>query len=361
MESSSSSGINSAFLSSIQAGSNAKPIKWLTWIAEFFTLLERSGFRGPEHFRAYNLYRFGRYIGGGSQFEVFEDKEERMSGMVFKRVRRELSRSDTIIAPGMHLRANLRLLELEILTLARSEIRQHPNIVNLIKWGYDYHTDDSFTPIPVLVMEKALSTLSQLLCTSQSGESLRISNEDKYYLCLDITDGLSCLHGCQIVHGDLKPENILIFKQDHPQIRLVAKLSNFGLCLALENSNGLRFHSYRGTDKWKPPEVQHYTEEIYGAFSPELLLKSDSYSCGLLMVSTMLIDSRFPFESSPFSLHDGAINESKNLIDSHPKLDAGLGNGLKRFCKSVLCRRPIDRKNASPVLLESQNQAYRNW
>ena len=154
---------NSSFLYSIKSGPHTKPRKWLTWLAEFVALLEKSGVPGPLHFRGVNLYQRGRYIGGGSQFEVFEDEEDMMSGVVRKRVRRNLTHFQTTEMMDMQSRLNLRTLELEILTLGRPEVRLHPNIVRLVQWGFDYPSGDQSLGIPVLIVEKAFTSLSTLL------------------------------------------------------------------------------------------------------------------------------------------------------------------------------------------------------
>lgn len=80
-----------------------------------------------------------------------------MDGVAIKRVRRELTDQDmTSIARDDQLRSHLRTLLVEIIPLCHTDLKCHRNIVDLVRWGYDYPTADLSKRLPVLIMEKAI-------------------------------------------------------------------------------------------------------------------------------------------------------------------------------------------------------------
>ena len=188
-----------------------------------------------------------------------------------------------------------------------------------------------------------------------------MSFEERYNLSLDIAEGLRCLHDNHLVHGDLKPDNILIFMLEHSNIRYTAKLSDFGFCLPLENADNLSFDSYRGTERWRPPETEHYEIEQHGKFEPDALLKCDSYSYGLVVLSTMFTNGHFPFGSCYVSQTGNALEKSKALLKKQPELNSVFQKALEQLCKRVLCKRPCDRERITPALLASPTQDYYDW
>ncbi|RSL74094.1 hypothetical protein CEP53_000433 [Fusarium sp. AF-6] len=149
---------------------------------------------------------------------------------------------------------------------ADSVRRQHPNIVDMIGWGYT----TSWHAAPFLALELAQSDLGGLV--KEAGESM--SFDDQRRIILDIASGLSAIHEIGIVHGDVKPENVLVFQEGG---RWSAKLTDFGGGAVLPGKDVRG----RGTVGWRAPELQRY-HEYDEALNPELLWSIDIYSFGLI-------------------------------------------------------------------------------
>ena len=237
-------------------------------------------------------------IGEGGQFQVFRPEPE-IGGPVVKRVQlHTIARNDS---------DQLRSLELEIRALSDDRVRKHPNIVDLMGWGYDTVHESSAQSdellkqlvfpifVPILYVEPAMTSLDQFLETD-------LPWYQRLNLCMDVAAGLECLHTCGILHNDLKPENILICRRDVGNRRYVAKLADFGFALHLcEEGVAVAFSDYGRTYAWKPPESKDYSSEKHGDISTEGLLGSESYAFGLLSLNVLF--SRGSDEiRNPFSL-----------------------------------------------------------
>lgn len=338
----------------------------LTSFSGFTETLARLGVDGPKHLKGGNLDRIGRIIGVGAQFTVFIDTTQ--DGRVMKRVNRISLDADTKVSTDEQLRSYYRTLELEILSLCHPPLRDHRNIIDLIAWGYDYPTPDPLMRLPVLIMEMALTSLSDFLQKDKTSEGARLSWEVKHQLCLDISDGLEVLHKHGIVHGDIKTDNVLVFKQDNPNVPYLGKLSDFGVCISMEQSSNLSFNDYRGTLGWIPAEVVDYQEDLHGKFSPELLLKCDSFSYGMMVLSVLMTCGRPPFQG----LGDGDGSEveeespcekAMSLIwgNEDESFPASLRGKLISLCRALLKEKPQDRADVNHLLLADNSKGYNDW
>ncbi|KAL8678627.1 MAG: hypothetical protein Q9186_005017 [Xanthomendoza sp. 1 TL-2023] len=183
----------------------------------------------------------GQYIASGGQFMVFKDNSLGLDDVVIKRVHKELlSEKPSSKEMGDRRKGHLRTIELEILALSHAPIRDHPNIVKVRAWGFDYPTRDRRMALPVLFVEKASGSLLDLLQKPGSHELESISMETRYQLSMDILEGLVCLHNENIVHGDVKPANILVFRQQIPGVLFVAKISDFATATAFYHTVGFQ-------------------------------------------------------------------------------------------------------------------------
>lgn len=187
-----------------------------TSVSQYVAIMEQYGVDGPRYLNRIHLENASYYenIGQGAQFSVYKPLHGVQEKIVAKRVR-------TIDhAPGGRgvpdnedgLLSGLKILESEVRSICFPMIRQNPNIVKLLAWGYDYSDNDPAFPQPVLFLDEALCTLEHLLQRPAAYGSSHITMHVKYQICLDIASGLNCLRQCQIVHGDLKPANILVFQ-----------------------------------------------------------------------------------------------------------------------------------------------------
>lgn len=53
-------------------------------------------------------------------------------------------------------------------------------------------------------------------------------------LLLDIVSGVEYLHARNVIHGDLKPDNVLLKLDQSCPLGVVAKLTDFGLAVAVD-------------------------------------------------------------------------------------------------------------------------------
>ncbi|KAI5839329.1 kinase-like domain-containing protein [Morchella snyderi] len=337
-------------------------------------------------------------LGAGSQFTVFLDTRNKDRSQVIKRVnvfdvhddgweeRRQTGEEDP------NFRRRLYLVEREILILCHPSLRKHRNIAEIISWGYDYREDSNCPRVPILYMERALCSLfSFLTCDDFNNYSALQRENIGYQICLDVAEGLAAIHKCGIVHGDIKPHNILIFPQENVKVPYVGKLSDFGACVSLQDEDTLEdFAVYRGTPNWRPPEAVKYVKEKHGSFSPELLLRCDSFSYGLLVLSVFTANGNPPLSKSlelaqqasysssppPIFLHEDQGTAYPSAMDTaeSPLDDAlttlnrasHLGNFLQTKIRFLLPRvlrlRPENRELVgSEMLADVKEEAYLNW
>jgi len=249
-------------------------------LPKFVHLMSELGIEGPRQTRL-NVESFCyEEIGQGGQFQVFRYT---VSDLVAKRVNLQV-----IVERNSE---QLRDLELEIRALASELIQDHPNIVDLIGWGYDTVYESSTSSqirsdmrfplrVPVLYVEPAIASLDKFLTQSTSWNA-------RLQMCLDIASALECLRECEILHNDLKPQNVLVFRQDDGTESYVAKLADFGLAITPDEKNSRWFIDYGKTTDWKPPESINYSERKHGTCSNKMMFKSESYAYGMLALYTL--------------------------------------------------------------------------
>lgn len=333
--------------------------KLLTDLVEFIAVLARLGVDSRYHFKRPSLDAYAKRIGHGAQFDVFIDKYDIQKDVVFKRVRRDLIINDADASSlDEARRSRLRTVQLEISSLCDPRRRNNRNIVDLVGWGYDYPSSVLDDRIPVLVMERATCSLLQLLQKGNHTVQSPIAIAIRHHICLDIAEGISCIHSTGLVHGDIKPGNVLIFETDDPKVPFLAKLSDFGQCLDLEDSM-TGFSAYQGTDGWQPPEVSIEDGTHEKAFAPDLLQKSDSFVFGLLALSVFLKDGERLFVSLPQNFPW----ETSRLIDrsTDASLDRTIKQMLKNLCYALLTNSPQGRANVTFELLRCESVSFADW
>ncbi len=164
------------------------------------------------------------------------------------------------------------------------------------------------------------------------------------------------------MHGDVKPDNILVFHQDDPKYPVVAKVSDFGLCISMVNGANLSYDSCRGTAAWNPPEVQENLNYVPPcSFQPSLLFKCDAFSTGLLSVSVMVARGRPPIgvtkgDAKNFArLALDVLSQDKSI---HPDLIGRFGD----MVKTQLDMNPTKRKDVtSDLLILEKSDVYAKW
>ncbi|KAF7718280.1 Uncharacterized protein PECH_002882 [Penicillium ucsense] len=322
----------------------------LSSLSQFTTILSRTGIHGPRLLKAGNLDAQATKIGSGGQFVVFKDPI--FEGQVIKRVRVPLSsKGPDRFAASIEYRQQLKTLELEILSLCNPLLRSHPNITSLLAWGFDFPSTD--LAVPVLFMEAAILPLDDFLKAEPRPFEVR------YQFALDIANGLEALHHLRIVHGDVKPENVLVFASRTEKVPFCAKLSDFGVCLDLEASDGRATAAdYRGTDAWRAPELNNDTVGQFGHFSPELLFKFDAYSFGLVLLSL--------FTSQGQALHFGKSHQDVSgkvsaLLRDQQDITSDTRLELGKSIRNLLAEDPRERRLPSASMLKIDSPAYASW
>jgi serine/threonine protein kinase len=339
----------------------------LSSLSHLVAVLGKSGIDGPRHLQAINLGACGEVIGYGSQFTVFRDSPtstgimgtgySRLGGLVAKRVKiTAIQDNGQDLVSGENYRRHLMSLELEILALCHPRIRLHRNVADIVAWGYDYPTLQ--TPIPVLFMEAASSTLAQFLKNERKWEI-------KQHLALDIAAGLEVLHQHNIVHGDMKPANVLVFEQTHTKIPFVAKISDFGVCIDLLNSPSLlTVYDYIGTPDWKAPELSwpHELEtSVSGGFCSRMMLHFDAYSYGLVVVSIFCKNGEAPQLGVTRHSKNSHAQAAADLIRDREELPPVLKSKLSSALKSLLASEPLSRTLPNPKSLMTDCPSCRDW
>ncbi|CAF9904671.1 hypothetical protein IMSHALPRED_000139 [Imshaugia aleurites] len=317
-------------------------------LPQFVTLLAGSGIRGPHHLSGICLDQRGWFLSQGKQFTVFEDHAGIMDGTVFKRVNADLiAQPLASIALDHRRKDHLRTLWLELLALSNQSVQAHANITKCLGWGFDYPTRDRKMAVPVLFMEKALCSLQDLLQHPKDHGADDISFAIRHQLCLDVLEGLICLHKTKFVHGDIKPANILIFRNDDPLVPFVAKLNDFGMCIPLQEDVRESYKSYGGTRGWLAPELMkdHGTSDF---FHKALLYKCDVFAFGLLVLSVLFGSGDSPFEQDLLS-KDFLVGKALHILESQP-LSSGLVPNLTSKLETLMSTSLDADPNKRPTL-----------
>lgn len=118
-------------------------------------------------------------------------------------------------------RRRLNSVMLELRIMRHTPLRDHPNILKLLAYGWNNQQNSA---LPYILVE--FSPYGHFREFLQGNKSLNMLAKE--ILISDVAAGLSALHLCGIVHGDVKLENALVFRSwDRPAGRIV-KLCDFG-------------------------------------------------------------------------------------------------------------------------------------
>ncbi|KAI9666468.1 MAG: hypothetical protein M1821_004404 [Bathelium mastoideum] len=178
-------------------------------------------------------------------------------------------------------RLNSVLLELRI--MHHKPFRAHPNILNLVAYGWN-NQESRVLPY-ILVEYGSFGTFRDYL---RAGDVMLRAKE---ILLGDVALGIAALHRACIVHGDLKLENVLVFPSWDRPSGAVAKIADFGhslLLLGTENEH--LTPRYDGTPLYNAPEVS--TQHIH-RLTNSRLYKCDVWAFGLLVWEALLNGDRY--------------------------------------------------------------------
>ena len=200
--------------------------------------------------------------------------------------------------------------------LAASSL-SHPNIVEM----YDVGEDKGMYYI---VMEYVKGvTLKQLL---KKRGALTLSE------CIDImlqlTDGISHAHASYIIHRDIKPQNIMI--QDNGEI----KITDFGIAIALNNTQMTQTNSIMGSVHYLPPEQ---------ASGKVATVKSDIYSMGIMF--NELLTGSLPFKGD--TAFEIALKQIKDDIPSVRDFNNSIPQSVENVVLKATAKNPKNRYSSA--------------
>ena len=189
----------------------------------------------------------------------------------------------------------------------------HPNIVEM----YDVGEDDGTYYI---VMEYVPGmTLKQLI--KKRGA---LSLSETIDIMLQITDGIKEAHDSYIIHRDLKPQNILI--KDNGEI----KITDFGIAMALNNTQLTQTNSIMGSVHYLPPEQ---------ASGKGATIKSDIYSMGILFFE--LLTGSLPFKGE--NAVEIALKHMKSAIPSVREINNSIPQSVENIIIKSTAKNPKNR------------------
>ena len=200
--------------------------------------------------------------------------------------------------------------------LAASSL-SHPNIVEM----YDVGEDNGTYYIVMEYIEG--KTLKQLI---KKRGALTISE------CMDImlqlTDGVDHAHASYIIHRDLKPQNIMI--QDNGEI----KITDFGIAMALNNTQLTQTNSVMGSVHYLPPEQ---------ASGKGATVKSDIYSMGIMFYE--LLTGNLPFKGD--NAVEIAFKQIKDDIPSVRESNPSIPQSIENVILKATAKNPKNRYNSA--------------
>ena len=182
----------------------------------------------------------------------------------------------------------------------------HPNIVEIYDVGED---DGNYYIVMEYVDGKTLKNLIKKRGALTLPEVVDIM--------LQLTSAIACAHESFIIHRDIKPQNVLILDNG------VAKITDFGIAMALNSNELTQTNSVMGSVHYLPPEQANGS----GA-----TMKSDIYSLGILMYE--LLTGKVPFKGE--NAVEIAIKQMKDDIPSitedHPEIPQSIENIVLKAC-----------------------------
>lgn len=200
--------------------------------------------------------------------------------------------------------------------LASSSL-SHPNIVEMYDVGEDNGTY-------YIVMEYINGkTLKQLV---KKRGALNLS--ECVDIMLQLTDGVEHAHQASIIHRDLKPQNIMI--QDNGEI----KITDFGIAVALNNTQLTQTNSVMGSVHYLPPEQ---------ASGKGATVKSDIYSMGILFYE--LLTGNLPFKGD--NAVEIALKQIKDDIPSVKDEIPSIPQSIENIVYKATAKNPKNRYSSA--------------
>lgn len=189
----------------------------------------------------------------------------------------------------------------------------HPNIVEMYDVGEDHGKY-------FIVMEHIEGrTLKSLI--KRRGYLTVLETVD---IMIQITSGIACAHDSYIIHRDLKPQNILVLEDG------TAKITDFGIAMALNSNELTQTNSIMGSVHYLPPE------QANGKLAT---VKSDIYSLGIMMYEMLI--GKVPFKGD--NAVEIAIKQIKEQIPSVREINNDIPQSIENIILKATAKNPKNR------------------
>ncbi|KAJ5368842.1 uncharacterized protein N7496_008602 [Penicillium cataractarum] len=205
------------------------------------------------------------FVAAGETFTVTECKYEG-TVVAIKRIR--LSEEGKGFERS-YFQRRLQSVLREILIMCHPPLTHHPNIIDILGYGWTVEKQRLSPFISVEFASKG--TLREYL--KENVHPIRT----KLILMGDVGAGLMALHKCGIVHGDLKMDNIVVFSSLDRPCMSIAKVSDFGHSIIVGSASEKK-KQYFGTTLYNAPEVADQKDK---PILIEQLHKCDIWAFGL--------------------------------------------------------------------------------
>ncbi len=234
-----------------------------------------------------------------------------------------------IIKPGMDSREVIARFEAERQALAMMD---HPHIARIL--------DGGTTPEgrPYFAME-----LVRGIPITEYCDEVRLTNDERLKLFIDICRAIQHAHQKGIIHRDLKPSNVMVTMHDD---KAVIKVIDFGIAKALSQplTDRTLFTGYQqllGTPLYMSPEQA----QLNGI---DVDTRSDVYSLGVLLYE--LLTGTTPFAKD--SLANVGFDELRRVIrEQEPPRPSARVTTLDAQARSTIAdRRGIDQRKITDQL-----------
>lgn len=213
-------------------------------------------------------------------------------------------------------RVNSLLLELRI--MHHGPLRDHPNILSLV--GYGWNVGGGSILSYILVDFCADRNLRQYLLQRD------VSSIHKECLIANVATGIHALHLAGVIHGDVKLDNVLVF--DTPSAP-IAKICDFGHSIVIGlDSDVHRAVLFRGTNRYNPPEVFRQLEQriprtqltrcdiwAFGLLAWEVLLNGTYYTSYLTSMTDDCCAGNPPDDIGPNTILASALSAARTGTD----------------------------------------------
>ncbi len=198
----------------------------------------------------------------------------------------------------------------------------HPNIVSVFDVGKEGN-------INFIVMELVEGKpLSQIIA-----EKGKMDYKEVIEISRQIASALSLAHKNQIIHRDVKPHNVLINSNG------VAKLADFGIARAVDQSNVTESNKVMGSVHYLSPE------QARGSYVDE---RTDIYSLGIVMYE--MLTGKVPFDGdNAISI---ALMHINNPMTPPSQLTAGIPPQLERVIMKATDKYQTNRYSKVDEVIE---------